>query len=194
MQIARKGSAMPSVFRSENLKVGLGPFNRHPFGLHTVLPSLCTVSGAENLIFDIRELPPQQYSFPYHYHRNAEEVMIVISGSMAVRTGQEFLIVKKEDVLFFERGETGAHQFYNHTDQPCRYFDVKTIYGLDVVVYPDSGKLMINKFNEVYRMNEQVDYFLGEENIEDKWKGFFDRQECLLADHANSLRNQTNKV
>lgn len=138
---------MPSVFRSENMKVGLGPFNKPPFGLLTVLPVLYAEAGAENLIFDIRELPPQQYSFPYHYHRNAEEVMMVISGSMAVRTTKEFLVVKKGDVLFFKKGETGAHQFYNHTDQPCSYFDVKSIHGLDAVVYPDSGKLMISKFN-----------------------------------------------
>lgn len=164
---------MPSVFRSENLKVGLGPFNKPPFGLLTVLPDLYTETGAENLIFDIRELPPKQYSFPYHYHRNAEEVMMVISGSMAVRTMQEFMVVKKGDVLFFEKGETGAHQFYNHTDQTCRYFDVKSIHGLDAVVYPDSGKLMISKYNEVYKMDEQVSYFNDEENIEDKWKDFF---------------------
>lgn len=163
---------MPSVFRSENRKVGLGPFNKPPFGLLTVLPGLANETGAENLIFDIRELPPRQYSFPYHYHRNAEEVMMIISGSMAVRTMQEFTVVKKGDVLFFEKGETGAHQFYNHTDQLCIYFDVKSIYGLDAVVYPDSGKLMISKYNEVYKMDKRVSYFNDEENIEEKWKDF----------------------
>lgn len=169
---------MPSVFRSENRKVGLGPFNKLPFGLLTVLPGLANEAGAENLIFDIRELPSKQYSFPYHYHRNAEEVMMVISGSMAVRTMKEFMVVKNGDVLFFEKGETGAHQFYNHTDQTCRYFDVKSIHGLDAVVYPDSGKLMISKFNEVYKMGERVSYFDDEENVEEKWKDFFVQQNC----------------
>ncbi len=173
----RKGFEMPSVFRSENRKAGLGPFNKRPFGLLTVLPGLSKEAEAENLIFDIRELPPKQYSFPYHYHRNAEEVMLVISGSMAVRTVKEFLVVKKGDVLFFEKGETGAHQFYNHTDQPCSYFDVKSIYGLDAVVYPDSGKLMISKYNEVYRRGEKVSYFDGEENVEEKWQEFNIRQD-----------------
>jgi uncharacterized cupin superfamily protein len=163
---------MPSVFRSENRKVGLGPFNKLPFGLLTVLPGLANEAGAENLIFDIRELPPKQYSFPYHYHRNAEEVMMVISGSMAVRTMKEFMVVKNGDILFFEKGETGLHQFYNHTDQSCVYFDVKSIHGLDVVVYPDSGKLMISKYNEVYKMGERVSYFDDEENVEEKWKDF----------------------
>lgn len=169
---------MPSVFRSENRKVGLGPFNNPPFGLLTVLPGLTNEAGAENLIFDIRELPSKQYSFPFHYHRNAEEVMMIISGAMAVRTTQEFMVVKKGDVLFFEKGETGAHQFYNHTDQPCIYFDVKSIYGLDAVVYPDSGKLMISKYNEVYKMDRQVSYFDDEENIEEKWKDFLAWQDC----------------
>ena len=97
---------------------------------------------------------------------------MVISGSMAVRTMKEFMVVKNGDVLFFEKGETGAHQFYNHTDQLCIYFDVKSIYGLDAVVYPDSGKLMISKYNEVYKMDKRVSYFNDEENIEEKWKDF----------------------
>lgn len=54
---------MPSVFRSENLKVGLGPFNKPPFGLLTVLPDLYAEAGAENLIFDIRELPHNSILF-----------------------------------------------------------------------------------------------------------------------------------
>lgn len=163
---------MSSIFRSGNLKFGLGPFNKLPFGLLTVLPNLCTEAGSKNLVFDIRELPPAQYSFPFHYHRNAEEVMMVISGSMAVRTMQGFEVVHKGDILFFETGENGAHQFYNHTSEPCTYFDVKSIYGLDAVVYPDSGKLMINKYNEVYDIKEQVDYFKDEESIKERWREF----------------------
>jgi len=30
------------------------------------------------------------------------------------------------DIIFFETGESGTHQLYNHTSIPCRYLDVKT--------------------------------------------------------------------
>ncbi len=162
---------MPKIINPETMEYGLGPFNRPPFGLLTVIPNLCTQANAERLVFDKRMLPPGEYSFPYHYHRNAEEVMLVISGSMTIRFAEGFRVVNAGEVLFFETGESGAHQFYNHTDKPCAYFDVKTLSDLDVVVYPDSGKVMISRYNEVYDLkNGQVDYFRDEDDVAAKWK------------------------
>lgn len=161
---------MPKHFQPDTFKFGNGPFNKSPFGLLTVLPSLCKQVNSSHLIFDIRKLPPGEYSFPYHYHRNAEEAMYIISGAMTIRTSHEFLMAGEGDVLFFENGEAGAHQFFNHTENPCTYFDVKTFYGMDVVTYPDSGKIMISQYNEVYEAGNKIDYFKGEGNIVEKWR------------------------
>jgi len=147
-----------------------GPFNRPPFGLQTVLPNLCKQAGAKNLIFDIRTLPSGEYSFPYHYHRNAEEAMYIIEGEMTARTEDGFLKLVKGDVFFCETGNTGAHQFFNHSKSACTYFDVKTFFGMDVVVYPDSDKVMISQYNEVFDLKKQVDYFSGEDDVGRRWR------------------------
>jgi len=160
---------MPTIIKPDPSRFGYGPFNKPPFGLKTILPNLCREAMAKSIIFDIRELPAGQYSFPYHYHRNAEEVMYIISGSLTLRTAKGTQIADAGDVLHFESGETGAHQFFNHTGNSCTYFDVKTFHGLDVVVYPDSGKIMVSQYNEVFDRKSQVGYFDGEEHIADKW-------------------------
>jgi beta-glucosidase len=46
---------------------------------------------------------------------------------------------------------------------------IKTFYEMDVVVYPDSGKLLISKYNEVFEHEKQVDYFKNEEHVAEKW-------------------------
>jgi uncharacterized cupin superfamily protein len=96
--------------------------------------------------------------------------MYIISGSMTLRTKDGFEIVNSGDVLFFETGENGAHQFFNHTDQPCTYFDVKTFYEMDVVVYPDSEKIMISRYNEVFKAADQENYFSDEGNVSQRWE------------------------
>ncbi|HEX3018989.1 MAG TPA: hypothetical protein VHP36_01745 [Chitinispirillaceae bacterium] len=59
---------MPKVFRSEDLNFGNSYFNKQPFGLLTALPQLCEQVDARHLVFDIRKLPPGEFSFPYHLH------------------------------------------------------------------------------------------------------------------------------
>jgi len=41
--------------------------------------------------------------------------------------------------------------------------------GLDVCEYPDSGKINISPFKEVYEKHTQVDYNKGEENVQLIW-------------------------
>jgi uncharacterized cupin superfamily protein len=168
---------MPKIFNSNEFAFGSSPFNIEPYGLLTVLPNLCTEAQSKHLVFDIRKLPSGAYSFPYHYHRNAEEVMYIISGSMTLRTNNEFHIVKNGDVLFFEAGENGAHQFFNYTAEPCTYFDLKTFYEMDVVVYPDSGKIKISKYNEVFKEEDQTDYFENEMDVKKHWQIFSGQHE-----------------
>ena len=41
---------------------------------------------------------------------------------------------------------------------------------MDVAVYPDSQKINILPFNEIYEQQSQVEYNKGESNIEDIWE------------------------
>jgi hypothetical protein len=47
---------------------------------------------------------------------------------------------------------------------------VRTFIGYDVCEYPDSNKLFIAPTYEIFDKNAQLNYFDGEENIQDKWK------------------------
>jgi uncharacterized cupin superfamily protein len=94
----------------------------------------------------------------------------VISGSMTMRSPDGFEIMTKGDLVFFEMGETGSHQFFNHSTEPCTYLDIRTLIGIDVCEYPDSGKINVIPYYEVFEKRSKVEYFKGEENILEKWK------------------------
>ena len=121
------------------------------------------------LNFDLRQLNPGQYCAAYHFHRYAEELFMIISGSATLRTPMGLEVVESGDLLFFETGETGAHQLYNHTNEACVYLDVRTFIGYDVCEYPDSDKIFLVPSYEIFDKNVQLNYFNGENNIREKW-------------------------
>jgi uncharacterized cupin superfamily protein len=123
----------------------------------------------QNLNFDLRQLNPGQFSAPYHFHHNAEELFMVVSGTMTLRTPEGLEIVNNGDMIFFEMGETGAHQVYNHSDEPCIYLDIRTFNGCDVCEYPDSNKLLIFPSRGIFSMDGKQNYFAGEENPKERW-------------------------
>ncbi len=132
---------------------------------------------SQNLNFDLRQLNSGQYSAPYHFHRYAEELFMIISGSATLRTPAGLEVVGSGDLIFFEMGETGAHQLYNHTSEICVYLDVRTYIGHDVCEYPDSNKLLIAPEFEIFHKDTQVTYFEGEENIQEKWSQIGSKEE-----------------
>ena len=95
---------------------------------------------------------------------------MIISGCVTLRTPDGLEIVNNGDLIFFEKGETGAHQLYNHTTEICIYLDIRTYIGFDVCEYPDSNKLLIAPSYEIFNKDSQVSYFEGEVNIKEKWK------------------------
>ncbi len=62
-------------------------------------------------------------------------------------------------MVFFELGETSAHQFYNHTELPCVYLDIRTNMGFDLTEYPDSGKVNVFPFGLTFEKGTQVGLF-----------------------------------
>lgn len=122
----------------------------------------------ENLNFDLRQLNPDQYCAAYHFHRYAEELFMILSGSATLRTPKGLEVVTSGDLIFFEKGETGAHQLYNHTTEPCIYLDIRTFIGHDICEYPDSNKIFLVPSYEIFNKDTQVNYFDGEENIQEK--------------------------
>lgn len=161
---------MPTLFTVNDLTFEGKENAPESFDIQTAIPRLSKAAGSNQLVFDIRSLHPDKYSFPYHFHHNSEELMVIFSGAMMLRTPEGFRELNTGDVVFFETGEAGAHQFYNHTNIPCTYLDIRTANGTDVCEYPDSGKIGLLPHLKVFKKGEPTDYFAGEENVDEKWK------------------------
>jgi uncharacterized cupin superfamily protein len=160
---------MPTIFKPDTLEFKVSSNVLKEFELKTFTPRLSEVVKSKHLVFDIRQLDPGKYSFPYHFHRNAEELMMIISGSFTLRSDEGLQIINAGEIVFFEMGESGVHQFYNHGNIPCIYLDIRTTAGIDITEYPDSGKINVLPYREIFVKQSQVDYNKGEENVEEIW-------------------------
>lgn len=161
---------MATILKSAQREFSESPNKIDNFRIFTDLSRARKGITPKNLNFDLRLLNPGEYSAPYHFHRYAEELFMITSGSATLRTTAGLEIVESGDVIFFEMGETGAHQLYNHTQEPCIYLDIRTFIGYDVCEYPDSNKILLAPSFEIFSKDAGVKYFEGEENIRDKWK------------------------
>ena len=161
---------MPTILKSDQREYQESPNKIDNFRIFTDISRDKKGVNPENLNFDLRQLNPEQYSTPFHFHRYAEELFMIIFGSATLRTLDGLEIVNSGDLIFFEKGKTGAHQLYNHTSEPCIYLDIRTYIGYDVAEYPDSNKILIAPSFEIFNKDSQTDYFNGETNIKERWK------------------------
>jgi len=161
---------MATILKSENREFKEDANKIDNFRILSDISRLKNGIKPEYLNFDLRQLNPEQYSAPYHFHRYAEELFMIISGSATLRTPTGLDIVNAGDLMFFEIGETGAHQLFNHTTEPCTYLDIRTFIGHDVAEYPDSNKIFLAPSREIFKKDSTVNYFEGEENIKEKWE------------------------
>lgn len=161
---------MASIIKSHQREFQESPNKIDPFRLYTDVSRSKKGINPENLNYDLRQLKPEQYSAPYHFHRFAEELFMIISGSATLRTPDGLEVVRSGDLIFFEKGPTGAHQLYNHTNEICEYLDIRTYLGYDVAEYPDSDKILVAPSFEIFHKDSQATYFDGEKNIREKWK------------------------
>jgi len=159
-----------TILKSEQRKFQESPNKIDNYRIFTDTSRIKKGLNPENLNFDLRQLNLGQYSTPFHFHRYAEELFMIISGSATLRTPNGLEIVESGDLMFFEKGETGAHQLYNHTAEICIYLDIRTYIGYDVAEYPDSNKILIAPSREIFEKDSQASYFDGEKDIKDKWE------------------------
>lgn len=97
--------------------------------------------GGDMLGASVYVMHPGQKSFPYHYHHANEEMLIVLEGSVTVRTPDGEQKAQRGDALIFNRGSSGAHQLTNHTDEDARVIMLSTMVAPEIAEYPDSGKV-----------------------------------------------------
>jgi uncharacterized cupin superfamily protein len=167
---------MVQIFNQQNLSFEPDQSPVSEYASHTS-QNLAELVKSKHLQFNVRSLDPNKYSCPYHFHRNSEEIFVILAGKVTLRTTNEFVELSEGDIVFFEMGPQGAHQLYNHIQQACKYLDIRTEIGFDVCEYPDSGKINIWPYREIYQSEDKVDYYKGEEKVRETWKNLFRKLE-----------------
>ncbi len=90
----------------------------------------------------VHVVPPGKKAFPFHRHHVADELFFIVSGEGQYRWGDETLPVRAGDLVAAPAG-TKAHQLINTGSEDLRYLGISTTSGVDVVDYPDSGKIAV---------------------------------------------------
>ena len=132
-------------------------------------------NGAVKLGYNVVTLPPGKTAFPYHFHRGTEEAFFILEGTGLLRQDGEEYALRPGDVVCCPAGKASAHQISNDSDADLKYLAVSDRPALDVVHYPDSGKIAMSAepdpddareappFRMIVKDDAGVDYWEGEE-------------------------------
>jgi uncharacterized cupin superfamily protein len=91
----------------------------------------------------IEELAPGKQSSPAHYHIFEEEHVYILEGALTVRIGAGTYEMKAGDYVCFPAGQKAGHCLINNSGAICRYVIVGERNPNEVVVYTDSGKVLV---------------------------------------------------
>lgn len=123
----------------------------------------------------LMELPPGKHAWPRHFHTANEEAYYVLSGTGRLRIGEDTVAVKAGDYVALPVGPEGAHQLVNDGAEPLRYLAFSTMQEPDIMVYPDSKKVVLfagaapggdksaRTLSATLPLSAEVDYWSGEE-------------------------------
>ena len=108
-------------------------------------------------------------SSPRHAHMTEEEIFVVLRGRGTLLRGEERVAVGPGDVVAFPAGTGVAHAFLADPEEELEFLSIGERKDNEVVVYPDSGKLLVRgivdgdgrRRSTVGRLHE-ADYFDGE--------------------------------
>jgi uncharacterized cupin superfamily protein len=103
---------------------------------------LAEAAGADHLGATLYELAPGD-GMHFHYHLGREELLIVLSGRLHLRTGDGWAELPDGEVVAFPRGERGAHGFENRSETAVRVLVVSEQNAPNVSVYPDENRVGI---------------------------------------------------
>ena len=126
--------------------------------------------GTERLGISQWELAPGEAAYPYHFHLAEEELLIVLKGTLALRTPDGWRDLAEGEIVSFPRGEEGAHQVVNRTDSTVSFLAISTNGEPDIVLYPDANKVGVGErrphgggLRKWFRLDDAVDYYDGEQ-------------------------------
>jgi uncharacterized cupin superfamily protein len=122
-------------------------------------------TGSTETLMFIYDLAPGQSSSPYHYEYD-EEWLLVVDGTIVVRTPNGEHTLERGDLARFPAGPAGAHKVMNRSDAPARTLLFSSSRGLAVSVYPDSDTIGVWAGGEndlVFERGKAVPWAHGEE-------------------------------
>jgi uncharacterized cupin superfamily protein len=91
----------------------------------------------------IEELGPGMLSAPAHYHMLEEEHVFILEGNLTARIGDDRYEMTAGDYVCFPAGQKAGHCLQNNGTAICRYVIIGERNPNEVVVYPDSNKVLI---------------------------------------------------
>jgi uncharacterized cupin superfamily protein len=131
---------------------------------------LAQPAGAEHLGLTVYELPPGT-GMHFHYHLQREELLVVLEGTVAVRTAAGWEDVPEGEVRAFPRGEQGVHGYENRTGERARLLMFSEQNAPNVSVYPDTKQVGIydvappekRRFGALFNLDDAVSGYAGGE-------------------------------
>jgi len=112
-------------------------------GLYTSRRALFSKSiGAQNLGYNLTELPAGKAQCPFHNHRAEEEMFLIIEGEGELRFGQSRYPLRAMDIIACPPGGAEvAHQIINTGSDTLRYLAVSTLAPVELAEYQTQAKL-----------------------------------------------------
>jgi len=115
------------------------------------------------------ELPDGESSCPYHYEYE-EEWLLVLEGSVVLRTPDGESTLARGDLACFQPGPAGAHKLTNRSGSSARMMMFSGSRLPAVSVYPDSDKIGVWSSEDadslVFERGTAVPWAQGEEGFE----------------------------
>ena len=100
--------------------------------------------GLKGLGCSLIAVAPGKQAFPFHSHRHADELFVVLAGRGELRYGSGRHALREGDVIGCPPGAADtAHAITNTGTTELRYLAISTQPTLEVCDYPDSGKFAL---------------------------------------------------
>jgi uncharacterized cupin superfamily protein len=96
--------------------------------------------GSMGLGCTLTIVPPGKAAFPFHRHHVIQELFYILAGTGEYRLADERLPLRAGDLVAAPAGQE-AHQIVNTSNEELRFLAFSTMGEMDIVEYPDSGKM-----------------------------------------------------
>jgi uncharacterized cupin superfamily protein len=129
-------------------------------------------AGAEHLGASAYELQPGD-EMVFHYHVRREELLVVLSGELSLRTATGWEQLPEGEVAAFPRGERGAHGYRNSSAAPVRVLVISEMTAPNISVYPDKNQIGIfdagpraeRRFGALFNVADAVSDYSGKAKL-----------------------------